>query len=241
MCINKTQIILLFVLSCFAVTGQQLGKREAFNVPLVKMQVKNSDESDKFKEIRIRIEGNEKYSLIGPYNDKLIQNTRRDTRKSEYVEPSRYAHCLSPFELQQLEEVIGSLVKTLDIFERDLKRRQWDRCRYLDAFLPRFLQAFYYLSCTMFISEDVLSKVAFIPDSWFDVSLRSLKSDQRINNWRKKGDYIIKMRIVVRELIFQFENWLENIKSDSSSPIICYSDKLTNTYELFVKLYFNRY
>jgi hypothetical protein len=148
---------------------------------------------------------------------------------------------LTAFEAEQLNRVINSLIETLEIFERDIQNERWDRCLYLDSFLPRFLNGFYYLLSAAFNTSSALPDEARISDSWFDVSLNSPKSDQRLYQWQKKKDHVIKLRIAVRELLFQIQNWRKkelHIKKENPQP---FGDNLQDAYSLFIQMYFNRY
>jgi hypothetical protein len=130
----------------------------------------------------------------------------------------------------------------LTLFERDLKSNQLDKCLYLDSFFPRFMKGFYYLNCAAINSISALPPQASIPDDWYEVSLRSKLSEKRIETWLSKKDYVIKLRIAARELIFQLKNWQKKeLRQYKKHPQVEFNQELKDTYCLFVKLYFNKY
>ena len=83
---------------------------------------------------------------------------------------------------------------------------------------------------------------ASIPDDWYEVSLRSKLSEKRIETWLGKKDYVIKLRIAARELIFQLKSWQKKeLRQYKKHPQVEFNQNLKDTYCLFVKLYFNKY
>ncbi len=234
----------LFATQSF-VYANSLQKRSPYTVPLLTLSLRSDRTSELFREVSVSSNGRSEYSLIGRFNDLYIRNKRQDVEKFEYAESESGAHNLSHFEAKQLKKVIRSFTATLDILERDLSDKKWDRCLYLDSYLPRFLRGFYFLSCAMFNSSAALPDVGNLPESLYDVSLRSIKSDTRIYKWQKEKDHIIKLIIATKELKYRLRQWeLENLSvllssSSSKAKVFSYSEQLKVSYGLFIKLYFH--
>ena len=232
----KMVVILLFPLLIYS---QQIGKRTSFNIPLVKLSVSENSQTPDFKKIRITINGSEDHAIITRLSDFFINNTRQGIEKTTYAERLHSMYTLTDFEVRQINITIKSLISTLTIFERDLQKERWDKCLYLDSYFPRFMKGFYFLSCAAFNDQDALPEGAQVFDSMFDVSLKSKKSDERINKWRNEKDKIIKLRIAARELIFQLKKWQKDeLKKSKRKTDIMYSKNLKEAYSLFVRMYF---
>lgn len=233
---------LFIILFSIIVYSQKLGKRTPFNIPLIKLRVRDDKEKPAFKKVYVVIRGKKEYAIITRLNDFYVEISRQGRKKTVYAEAPASAFALTDFEAQQVNGVIRSLISTLEIFERDIQKQRWDKCLYLDSFFPRFLKGFYYLSCAAFNSCTALPGEAKISDSMFDISLNSIKSDKRINRWQERKDYIIKLRIATRELIYQLKTWQKKKLGKSKRTLyIEYSENLKETYCLFVKMYFNIY
>jgi len=233
---NKIVLILLFPLLLYS---QQIGKRTSYSIPLVKLSISENSQSPEFKNIRITVSGSEDYAIITRLNDFFINNTRQGIEKTTFAERLNSMYTLTDFEARQMNITLKSLLSTLVIFERDLEKKRWDRCLYLDSYFPRFMKAFYFLSCTAFNDEDALPKGAQVFDSLFDVSLYSPKSDKRVNKWKDEKDHIIKLRIAARELIFQLKKWQKDeLGKSKRKPELMYSKNVKEAYALFVRMYF---
>ena len=106
--------------------------------------------------------------------------------------------------------------------------------------MPRFLKRFYFLVCAARNSPHALPRIARIPDEEYDVSLNSPKSDRRVMMWQQEKDYIIKMRIISKELAFQLKKWQKKELDNSRRNLdVAYSAKAEEAYGLFVRMYFN--
>ncbi len=236
---------LLFLLPVLVITvghAQKLGKRTSFDIPLVKLRIVTDKHNPGMKQVQVSIDGNSEYALISGLNDIHIKPTRRGIERITYAESPAAAFALTDFEAQQFERVVKSLIETLEIFENDLEKKRWDRCLYLDSFFPRFLEGFHFLSCKVFNSPTALPQNAKVDDALFDISLHSKKSDQRIAGWLEKKDYVIKLRIVTKELIYQMKTWQKKeLKNYKKKMNIEYYDNLKETYSLFIRMYFNLY
>jgi hypothetical protein len=236
---NHIKIFFIIFLFPLLISAQLIGKRTSFNIPLVKLSLSENAQSPDFKKIRITTGGSEDYAIITRLSDFFINNTRQGIEKTTYAERLHSMYTLTDFEAKQINITLKSLISTLEIFERDLHKERWDKCLFLDSYFPRFMKGFYFLSCTAFNDREALPKGAQVFDSMFDVSLKSPKSDERINNWRNKNDQIIKLRIAARELIFQLKKWQKNELTKSKRKAdIMYSKNLKEAYSLFVKMYF---
>lgn len=222
--------------------SQKLGKRTSYTIPLIKLSVVSKKNDPETKQVRVAIDGNKEYALISGMNDIHMKLTKKGKERTTYAESPASAFTLTDFEAKQFIRVVESLIATLEILERDLGKKRWDRCLYLDSFFPRFLKGYHFLSCSVFNSGSALPRNAMVSDALFDVSLNSKKSDQRIGRWLEKKDYVIKMRIVTKELIYQMKTWqkkdLNNYKKKTNLE---YSESLKETYSLFIRMYFNLY
>jgi hypothetical protein len=220
--------------------GAALGKRTPFEIPLVKLKLVFDSASRQLEHVQIDIDGPAEYAIITRSADFNIKNIRQGTEKTVYAETSDRAFMLTDFEARQINRVVKSLIETVELFEKDLNRGRFDKCLYLDAYFPRFLKAYYYLITAARNSPYALPRIAKIPDSVFDVSLSSPKSDTRINMWKTEKDHIIKLRIISKELVYQLRVWQKKeLDNPARNPEIAYSAKAEEAYGLFVKLYFN--
>lgn len=230
---------LIFLEICTLYVGAQLpqtpAKRKSFTLPFLSLKSSVYQESGRFRKVKIILDEHKEYVEITPRNDFLFKSSRNEIHRTTYAEYPEHAHLLSNFELEQILCVVNSFTATLEIFERDLERQHWDRCLYLDSFFPRFLQSFYHLCNAAWQSFDALPAVADIPDSWFDISLHSIKSDRRIYQWQTRPDHIVKLRIITRELIFHLKKWE---KKSTETVRLGFHEELREAYGLFIKLYF---
>jgi hypothetical protein len=204
------------------------------------MTLANNKETDLFKNVRVPIDGREEYAIIRRYGDTHVKSTRMGTERTHHQESPDRAFIITKFEARQISKVVRSFIATLEIFERDLKRKKWDRCRYLDSFFPRFLKRFYYLVCSARNSVQAMPRIARVPDSEYDVSLNSPKTDKRIEMWQKESEYTIRLRIISKELAYQLKYWQKKeLDNSRRNQEIAYSAKAEEAYSLFVHMYFN--
>ncbi len=220
--------------------SQELAPRSAFSIPLIKLKLGDDEDSERLKEVRVDIDGSKEYALISAKNDVHVKHTRKGTKRTVYTESADRAYIITDFEAEHLSKTVKSFIQTLEIFERDLKRGNWDKCLYLDAYLPRFLKSFYYLGCAARNSPHAFPTIGRIPDSEYDVSQNSIKSDHRIKMWRTEKDHIIKLRIITKELIHQLKKWQKKeLNNKKRNPEVAYSGKAEEAYALFIRVYFN--
>jgi hypothetical protein len=224
------------------VSAQQSPKdlfpRESFSVPLARLSVSIDEGSRKVERVRISYGGSDDYVNIGPLNDEYVKMSRKGRETTVFRESWQNAMYVTEFEGEHLHKVTGTLVEALEILESDLHKGNWARCHYLDGYLPRFMRGFYYLCDAMVCSQARagLPRVARIPEIAYDVSLVSPKTDKRIARWRQQTDYIIKLRIAAKELVYQFQRWQKAAKDDPSE---FFDTKVKKAYVLFVRIYFN--
>jgi hypothetical protein len=215
-------------------------KRTPYPIPLARLSVSFDAETNSFEKVRVRFGEDPSYASITRYNDLYVKVSRTANEKQVFPESPDLCYQLSTFEANQLDQVCRTLVQTLRQFEENLQRQRWDRCLYLDGYLPRFLKGFYYLYCGARNSASMLPRFTNINDSLYESSLSSPKSDARINRWRSREDYVTKLRIAVRELVFQTEEWRKKeLGNPRRNRDMSYGSKFEDAYALFVRMYFD--
>jgi hypothetical protein len=221
--------------------AQSPGKRSSFNVPLANLSVSFNEDTHVFEKVRVSFGNDDNYyCLIAPGADYEIKVTKEGRQKYVHGEAPDKAYMISDFEAEVLNKVCKTFVSTLEIYEKDLQHEKWERLLYLDSYFPRFLKGFYYLYCAARNSPYALPKGICIPDSMYDVSLTSPKSDERIRQWRQSPDNIIKLRIISKELIYQIKDWQDKEIDNSKRNIdVSYGKKFEEAFTLFMKIYFN--
>jgi hypothetical protein len=224
--------------------AQAPGKRSSFNIPLANLSVSFNDDTHVFEKVRVSFgtgsNDDNYFCLIAPGADFEIKVSKEGRQKYVHGEAPDKAYMISDFEAEVLNKVCKTFIQTLEIFERDLQHNKWDRLLYLDSYFPRFLKGFYFLYCSSRSSPYALPKGICIHDSMYDVSLTSLKSDQRIGLWKQSPDNIIKLRIISKELIYQIKEWQDKeIDNPKRNIEVTYGKKFEEAFTLFMKLYFN--
>lgn len=229
---------MFFLLIAVSFSGAQTPiPRQPFTIPLAKLSVAFNESTGDFEKVKISYEGSDDQVIISSFDDQYLKCTRHGINKIQYREPPDRAIFITEFESREIQKVINTLQETLEIFETDLRNEKWEKCVYLDAFLPKFLRGFYFLSCAAQNSTDVLPYEARVPESLFDVSLNSTKSDQRIEYWRTAHDYNVKLRIATKELIYQIKQRQKNKLQENAEEL--FDQKFSEAYTLFVLVYFN--
>jgi hypothetical protein len=217
-----------------------LQPRQEFTIPLLKISIGQDDQSQQYTRVKIYQSNERDQSIITALDDTYIKSSNKGSEKSIYRETADRAYQISTFEAQELNKVCKGFTEILDIFERDLKDGRFDRCRYLDAFLPRFLKAFYVLMALAESRDDQVKIDRLITDDEFDVSLNSAKTDSRIEKWQSVPDYLMKLRITTKELLFQLRTWQKKeLSAPDRNPERSRSDEVLQTLELFINVYFN--
>lgn len=218
-----------------------LEPREPFSIPLARLSVSYGQHSDQIEHVRITFENSRDQIIISSLDDTHLEYTRHGMQKTIYRESLEKSYYLSDFEAEQLNRVCKTFIATLEQLEKDIQNEKWGKCLYLDAYLPRFLRGFYYLMGSARGSVDALSKNIRIPITEYDVSLNSPKSDARIGYWRSTPDYLIKLRITIKELIHQTRLWQKReLLNSKRNREISYSSNFEEAFALFVKVYFNQ-
>jgi hypothetical protein len=213
--------------------------RKAFSIPLAMVAYFPSQDTVAEKVSVWFDKANECWE-ISEKEDRHILEKEMQTEQEIYRKSGSQGFILNSVEAQVISRVCKTLIKTLDGFEGDLKKDRWDKCRYLDSYLASFCSGFYHLITIAKSSKHALPEITCPPDSLYERSPESPKSDVRIDQWRQSSDHVMKLRIAARELIYRIKDWqkkeLENPKRDSWED---QSANFVEAYELFIRLYFN--
>ena len=227
-------VVLGFVSAIYAVEP-----RKPFSIPLAVLAYSPAQDTIAEKVSVWFDKPNESWE-ISATGERHILEKDMQTEEEIYRKPSGRALHLNSIEAQLINRVCKTLIKTLDGFESDLKNNRWDKCRYLDSYLASFCCGFYHLITLAKSSKRALPEITCPPDSLYDRSLESPKSDARIAQWRRSADHVVKLRIAVRELIYRIKDWqnkeLDNPKRDVWKDE---SADFVEAYEFFIRLYFN--
>jgi hypothetical protein len=233
------------MIAAISLAGAQTpGKRTPYGIPLAKLSVSFNDQTNLFEKVKVSFGSSDddesSYDIIAPIADFEIKVTKDGRQKIVHNEVPDKAYMISDFEADVLNRVCKTMVPTLETFEHDLQHERWDKLLYLDSFFPRFLRGFYYLYCAARNSPYALPKSICIPDSLYDISLTSPKSDERIRTWQTQNNQIIKLRIVSKELVYQIKEWQkQELDNQRRNPEVSGGKKFEEAFTLFVKLYFN--
>jgi hypothetical protein len=211
---------------------------DEYNVPLAFM-TNSLDNKGNISEVFITFGESHEGCGISPGDDRYMKDSRRLRLDHIFRESFGQSQLLSPFEATVIDRVCKTFIETLEIFEKDLKGEKWAKCMYLDSYLSSFLKSFNYLLCAARESDDLLPAVTRIDDTLYDDKICSLKSHARIKSWQQDSSYIIKLRILSKELSYQITLWrkkeLGNSKRDALED--CSGD-VAKTLELFVRCYY---
>jgi hypothetical protein len=239
---SSAVIGILFTLTTLAAgqsSSAQLQKRTPYDVKLARLSLSFEEHSERIEQVRISFDGSSDYALVCPANDEFIKMDREGREKTVYREALETAWLISDFERDQLVMVTRGLIEALTQFEHDLQRQRFDKCLYLDGYLPRFLRGYYYLCEAIRNNQDALPRVARVPESAFDVSLNSPKSDERIGAWNSSPENSIKLRIVTKEFIHELKLWEKKFAKNNDGQDILFNNELKKIYSLFIRIYFN--
>ncbi len=211
-----------------------LAERIPYSIQLPKLQVIEGNTA-----VRISRESAVEYAVISDLSDMSMKNGRNKCDKTTYQETADKAYRLSDFEARQLSMVCKALVAALDEFEKNLHHEKWGQCRYLDAYLPKFLRGFYLLIGASRNNSAKYLRETAIFEKEFDVSLYSHRTDARVMRWRETPDCIMKLRIATKELIYQLRFWdRRELSNKNRNPEISLSLKSEEALGLFVRIYF---
>lgn len=236
--INKSlffQVVIITIICNFYVEAE---KRKPFSIPLPLITASFRDSL--IEEVFVSFGDSHEGWAIAPGNDRYVKDDRKIRLDHTYLESVTQTRLLSNFEASLLNRVCESFSETLEIFERDLNSSRWGRCLYLDYWMPVFIRNFYYLFSVARNSNDLLPQVICVADSLYDTSPNSTISDMRIDYWRKNPDHVLKLRITVKELIFQIRLWQQKELANPNRDVLAdHSKEFIRTLELFTRLYFN--
>ncbi len=235
-CYIKVTILLsIFILESFA-----LEKRESFTVPLAILTVRFDDKTGNLDEVFISYGHKYEGYAISNQNDRYIKSTAKRQIDHIYKEDITTSYLLTDFEAKHLNKVCNTFIKTLFIFEKNLQKKVWGKLLYLDAYFPTFFHGFYYLVHASRNATDPLPPNTCIPNHWFDNSFRSPKSDKRIKNWRNNPEHVTKLRVIIKEVIYQIKQWQQLELTSPNRDLRLNSDKnFKEIYSLFITMYFN--
>ena len=212
-----------------------LKERVPYSIPLLKLSV-----IDQNTGVRISKESSENYAVIKTLTDFSIKNSRSSVNKTTYREVPEKAYRLNDFEAAQLLQVTKSFVETLEEFEKNLHAQRWGHCRYLDAFLPKFLRGYYILlGAAKNDTRRYAAEIALFEDR-FEVSLNSPLTDARVDSWKSIPERTVKLRIATKELIYQLKLWEKReLSNKHRNPDISLCSKAEEALGLFIRIYFS--
>jgi hypothetical protein len=213
-----------------------LAPREAFKVPLAKLNIAFDNTRKKYNQVKIYFDDSGEYTVIAPGDDMLV---KKNGEAVVHKELPQVTYFLSDFEAKALDRVCRTLVATLEEYENIVKNKNWGRALYLDSYFPRFLRSFHTLICAAKDSPEALPQAALVREGDYDVSQNSPKSDARINMWQTDKDRIMKLRISTRELIVQTKAWQSGeLNNAKRNPELSYSGEFDRAFTSFVRNYF---
>ncbi|MBN1759142.1 MAG: hypothetical protein JW863_12530 [Chitinispirillaceae bacterium] len=238
---KNLQLFLLFLLfftlnttSAFA-TSTNLEERVPYSIPLLKLSV-----IDENTGVRISKESSENYVVIKTLTDFSVKNSRSAVNKTTYRESPEKAYRFTDFEANQILLVTKSFVETLDEFEKNLRSQRWGHCRYLDAFLPKFMRGYYILLGASKNNVSRYSSEIALFENSYEVSLNSPLTDARINSWKSTPERTVKLRIATKELIYQLKQWEKReLANKNRNPDISMCSKAEEALGLFIRIYFS--
>lgn len=235
----------VFAIGAFAVfsfgASSELAPRESYITGLPKIAVAINDTTRKCNRVRVSFDRSDDYVLISEFDDIYVKLTRNGLEKTVFRESMEKSYQLTSFEIMQIDKVCSDFIKSLEEFEKNLQNERWGRCLFLDAYLPNFLNGFYYLMLVARNNSEDVPIEAKIDESVFDVSLNSVKSDARVRTWCSTVEYIVSLRIAAKELIYQTRVWqkkeLANQKRDPELP---QDSDFFKALIFFERIYFNK-
>lgn len=235
----KINCIYMLIWALIFSANAEIQKRKSFSVPLAFITTSlNTDGT--IDEVFVTFKESHEGWVIAPGNDRYVKDSRKFRMDHTYIESESQNWQLSTFEASLIDKVCTTFLETLKIFEKDLQNQKWDRCRYLDYWIPIFIRNFYFLLSAARNSDHMLPKVICISDSLFDKHSDSPKSDERIRKWQGNAEHILKLRITTKELIHQIEQWQAiELRKPDRDIFGDHSGKFIKDLELFTRLYFN--
>ncbi|MBN1127879.1 MAG: hypothetical protein JXA71_02760 [Chitinispirillaceae bacterium] len=217
----------------------QLLPREKYKIILPKITVSNDYITGDFNGVRITFPESNDQVMIGTGNDMHIKNSPRGSDKTLYNESPEKACFLTKFEIKYISKVNDAFIQTLEEFDRLLQKQEWAKCRYLDSYFPNFLKGYYYFIGAAQNTSGALPRAARVPEKEYDVSQNSPKTDARVNQWQKRQEYVIKLRIASRELAHQLRAYQKIIDKTKGSEGIITPREMEEAMIIFIRIYFN--
>jgi hypothetical protein len=221
--------------------SSELAPRESYSTGLPKIATAINDTTAKCNRVRITFDRSDDYVLISEFDDVYAKSTRNGFEKTVFRESMEKSYQLTSFETMQIDKVCDELVRSLEEFEKNLQNERWGKCLFLDAYLPNFLSGFYYLILVARNNSEDVPIEAKIDELMFDVSLNSIKSDERVRTWCSSVEYIVSLRIAAKELVYQTKVWqkkeLANQKRDLELP---QDSDFFKSLIFFERIYFNK-
>lgn len=213
-------------------------KEKSFSVPIALLTP--VFEGPNLSEVFITYEGLNEGWGISEGDDRYVKDTRRERVDHIYRELRTQVAYFSPFEAEIINKVCISFQKSLEIFEDDLKGNKWSRVLYHDRYLPGFFKGFYYLISAARVSYTIVPKSSCVPDTLLDLNFESQKSRKRVSGWMSDNEHKVKLRIAVKELVYELEQWRKrDLDNPDRDAWIDSSKKLMDAYNFFLQLYFN--
>lgn len=241
---KNRSILILAILTIILIPQfqlQALEEREEFPIPLAIVVAYEDRGTGKVTEVLIKYRNDMEGWTISAGDDRYIKDSRNKTKEHRHIERPMSANSMSPFEAEQIAKVLKSFEKTLEVLESDLSKSKWARCRYLDGRLGLFLHSFYHLLSAATASYDNIPKEADVPKTMFEDSFYSELSDKRVAEWQKDSEHVVKLRISIKELLFQSKKWREEHLEDAVLNVDRRSMiNFAKAYSLFIQLYFNK-
>jgi hypothetical protein len=236
---------IVFVIGAFAVfsfcTSSELAPRESYSTGLPKIATAINDTTAKCNRVRVTFDRSDDYVLITETDDTYFKSTRNGFEKTVFRESMEKSYQLTSFEITQIDKVCNDFIESLEEFEKNLQNERWGKCLFLDAYLPNFLNGFYYLMLVARNNSEDVPIEAKIDESMYDVSLNSVKSDVRVRTWCSSVEYIVSLRIAAKELVYQTKVWqkkeLANQKRDPELP---QDSDFYKSLIFFERIYFNK-
>lgn len=235
----------VFTICAFAVfsfcNSSELAPRESYPTGLPKIAIAINDTTARCNRVRVTFDRSDDYVLISEFDDVYVKSTRNGFEKTIFRESMEKSYQLTSFETMQIDKVCNDFVKSLEEFEKNLQNERWGKCLFLDAYLPNFLNGFYYLILMARNNSEDVPIEAKIDESMYDVSLNSIKSDERVRTWCSSVEYIVSLRIAAKELVYQTKVWqkkeLVNQKRDLELP---QDSDFFKSLVFFERIYFNK-
>jgi len=213
-----------------------------FSVPLAFLTIRFNEKSGILDEVFINYEKkqNEGWAIRGG-DDEYIYFAQKKEITHIYKELPFFSADVSDFEASQINKICNSFIATLHIMEKHLETQKWENLSYLDFYMAPFFRGFYYIIYAARCGRNSLPAVTCINENRYDISIPSMKSEQRVKSWYSNPENIIKFRVIIKELIFQIKLWQkeELTNPDRNNPENRYKNKFFKIYTLFITIYFN--